>query len=406
MLHATGPRSESRPPVGGIVHPDFRAIATRFASLFRRSSAGGGAIAVYHHGELVVDVWAGYRDEEGTQPWERDTMAMSFSTTKGVAATVVHLLADRGLIGYDDTIAKHWPAFAGNGRDTITVRHLLSHQAGMHRIRGLVDEPEELLDDERVTALVAGQRPSPRPGRAPGYHAFTFGWLVAGLARAVTGRSMRELVAEEIAGPLGVDGLHIGATGDLRTRVAQLFPAPPPYVARPETGRVTARVRRLRGFTDALIVDGFHELWRDPAQRILDAQMPAVNGVFDARSLARMYAALAGGGAVNGTRLLSPQVVHEAGRVQRRERDYVLAMPMRWRLGYHQAFMASRAPAWKAFGHYGFGGSGAWADPETQLAVAFVTNRMGSATTPVADIRMVRLSGAVLTAARSRRQRA
>lgn len=400
-LRPTGPRDPHLPPIGGVVHPDFEDVAVRFTGLFRGRDTGGAALAVYRHGEPVVDVWGGYRDLDAEVPWDRDTMAMSFSTTKGVAATVIHRLADRELLDYDDPVAAHWPAFAGDGRDRITVRQLLSHRAGMHRCRGLVIEAEELLDHERMIELVAKQRPSPPPGTASGYHGLTFGWLVAGLARAVTGEDMRTLFAREIAQPLGLDGLHLGCPDERRDRVAPLFPETPAMLRRTIAGRLFERVSPLRPFAEALLVEGFDRLWFEEEQRILDTQMPAVNGVFTARALAKMYAALACRGAVDGVRFLSPETVHRAGKVQRRDRDRVLNIPMRWRLGYHQAFTVGLPPP-KAFGHFGYGGSGAWADPETGVSVGFVTNRLWSSTTPIGDTRLARLNGVVLGAVDAR----
>lgn len=386
---------------GGYVHPDFRDVARAFHGMFRDRGDGGGAVAAYHRGELVLDLWAGSADSVGGRPWRADTMAMSFSTTKGVVSTVVHRLADRGLIDYDRRVVDDWPSFGGDGRDAITVRQLLSHQAGLHRIRGLVDHADELLDHTAVRKVVAGQRPSPVPGTRSGYHGLTFGWLVAGLLEQITGSSMADLVQRELAEPLELDGCYIGAPIEERGRVAELFPRPPRAMGLARLARLAERSKRTRGIAEALLVDGFEELWFEPEQRILDAEMPAANGVFTARSLAKVYAALADGGEVDGVRVLSPETLREAGRIQTRQRDYVLGLPMRWRLGYHQAFTIGR-PAWKAFGHFGYGGSGGWADPETGLSFAFVTNRLGSTTTPIGDLRLVRLGGVALSTARER----
>lgn len=385
----------------GFIHADFQDVADRFDRYFRLPHDGGGAFAAYQDGELVMDIWAGYADHERRRPWERDTMAMSFSTTKGVVATALHRLVDRGLIDYDRTVASYWPAFEGGGRDEITVRQLMSHQAGLHRLRGLIDDAAELLDHEEVIDLVAAQEPSPAPGRASGYHGLTLGWLVAGLVRAITGTGLREVVAEEVDAPLDLDGCYIGCPTDQRGRVAKLFPRIPESIKAVGLGDRLQGLRFTKGFAEALLIDGFDELWFEEDQRILDTVMPAANGVFTARSLAKMYGALSNGGTIDGVRFLSPEVLHEAGRVQRRDRDYVLGLPMRWRIGYHQAMTLSR-PAWKAFGHFGYGGSGAWADPETGLAVGFVTNRLGNATTPVGDIRLLRLGGLALSAGRDR----
>jgi CubicO group peptidase (beta-lactamase class C family) len=379
----------------------FRPLVERFNAMFRRPSHGGGALAVHWRGEPVVDVWTGYADSVGERPWGHDTAAMSFSTTKGVVSTVVHRLVDRGLLEYDEPLATYWPAFEALDKRHVTLRLLLSHQAGLHRIRGVVPGAEDLLDHERIAELVASQVPHKPQRGGTGYHGLTFGWLLAGLVKAVTGMGLREAVAIELAKPLDLDGFWIGAPTAERHRVAELFPPMPKALGLDRiAGRVEAN-RRTRYLAEALLIDGFERLiFQDPDRRILDTEMPAANGVFTARSLARMYAALATDGSVDGVRVLSPETLHEAGRVQHRSRDYVLGLPMRWRLGYHQAFTMGRAPAWKAFGHYGYGGSGAWADPETGLSVAFVTNRLGSLTTPVGDVRLPRLSSAALTVAR------
>jgi CubicO group peptidase (beta-lactamase class C family) len=377
----------------------FRTLAVRFAGMFRRPSDGGGAVAAYLHGEPVVDLWTGSADPAGARPWERDTAAMSFSTTKGVVSTVVHRMVDRGLLEYDEPLATYWPPFDHPDRRHITLRLLRSHQAGLHRIRGLFPVAEDLLDHDAVAELLATQAPD-RPWReGTGYHAFTFGWLVAGLLKQVTGSDLRDLVQKELADPLGLDGCWIGAPVEERHRVAELF-SPSPILL---SARLAARMESnpsTRYLAEALLIDGFERLIvNDPARRILDTQMPAANGVFTARSLAKLYGALALDGTIDGVEVLSTATLREAGRVQNRRRDYVLGLPMRWRLGYHQAFSLGR-PAWKAFGHYGYGGSGAWADPETGLSLAFVTNRLGSVTTPIGDVRLPRLSAAALSAVR------
>jgi CubicO group peptidase (beta-lactamase class C family) len=402
MLHPSRDTQVGLPPIGGSVHPDYRDVAVAFTGHFRGRDPGGAALCVRHRGEVVVDVWGGYADPSTGRPWERDTMAMSFSTTKGIASTVIHRLADRGLLEYDERVATYWPAFGGQGREVITVRQLLSHQAGMYRIRGLVDDPEELLDHEHVLDRLTSHPPVEAPGSATAYHGLTYGWLVAGLAHAVTGRWMRELFQQEVARPLDLDGLHLGAPEALRDRVAPLRPETPVLLRWAGPGRLLEWFEVSRPLAEALLVDGFEQLWFEPEQRILDAQIPAVNGVFTARSLATVYAALANAGEVDGTRLLSAGTVHEAGRVQTRERDRVLNMPLRWRLGYHQVLAATTDQAWRAFGHHGYGGSGGWADPETGVSVGYVTNRLWSTTTPLADTRLIRLSADILRAARRR----
>jgi CubicO group peptidase (beta-lactamase class C family) len=386
--------------VKGHANRRFRPLVERFARIFRKPSHGGGALAVYWRGEPVVDVWAGYADDHGGREWQRETAAMSFSTTKGIASTVIHRLVDRELLSYDEPIATWWPAFDTDDKRHITLRLLMSHQAGLHRIRGVVPTAEDLLDHEGVADLVAAQAPSKPARGGTGYHGMTYGWLLAGLVQRVTGQGLGDAVQKELVAPLGLDGCFIGTPDREWPRVAELFP---PMPERFGTERMAERIagnRRTRYLAEALLIDGWERMVFDHEdRRILATEMPAANGVFTARSLARVYAALATDGTVDGVEVLTRATLNEAGRVQNRGRDYVLGLPMRWRLGYHQAFTAGR-PAWKAFGHYGYGGSGAWADPETGLSLAFVTNRLGSVTTPVGDVRLPRLTAAALAVAR------
>ena len=365
--------------------------------MFRKPANGGGALAVYWRGEPVVDVWTGYADSgRGERAWEQDTAAMSFSTTKGVASTVVHRLADRGWLSYDEPLATYWPAFATDDKRHVTLRLLMSHQAGLHRIRGVVPTAEELLDHRAVADLVAAQEPWKPSRGGTGYHGLTYGWLIAGLVARVTGKSLGAAVRQELTEPLDLDGCFIGTPDSEWHRVAELFPPMPDRFANPKMAARIAGHRRTRYFAEALLIDGWERLVFDHEdRRILATEMPAANGVFTARSLARVYAALATDGTVDGVEVLSRGTLREAGRVQNRGRDYVLGLPMRWRLGYHQAFTAGK-PAPKAFGHYGYGGSGAWADPASGLSLAFVTNRLGSVTTPIGDIRLPRLNSAAL----------
>ena len=381
------------------MHPTFLDVGEQFRRLFRRPGSGGGALTVLLDGEPVVDVWAGTRDLDGELPWERDTMALSFSTTKGVTATVLHRLVDRGLLDARAPVAEYWPEFAANGKQDVTVTDLLTHRAGLHDVRHLINDPTDVLDHLLMERLLAEAAPTIEPGTQSAYHGFTFGWLASGLARAVTGSDMRELFRSELAEPLGLTGLHLGVAeddGDTLARVAPLHDRGlslasllgSPLSIVPFVGRVA----------DALYVEAFDELLTGPEQPALHAQMPAVNGCFTARSLATLYATLAAGGTLHGVRLLDAATVQQAVRRVVRGRDAVLGIPMHWRLGYHQAFTAGRGSR-TAFGHYGYGGSGAWGDTMAGLAVAFVTNRLGSGTTPIGDSRLLRLNNAITNAA-------
>jgi CubicO group peptidase (beta-lactamase class C family) len=384
----------------GSLHPDFGPLGPLLVKYLTSKGRFGGALCVYHHGEKVVDVWGGPRGVAGA-PWDADTMAVSFSTTKGVTATALHILADRGQVDIEAPVATYWPEFAQAGKEAVTVRHLLTHTAGLHRLRGLVGSADELLDWEHMTSLLAAQPSNPPAGTAPGYHGITFGWLVGNVVRNVAGMPLSEFVQREIAEPLGLDGLYIGAPASEHHRVATLQPAITQHEAARAQTHIERAARRdsMRPMADALLVDGLLELLRD--ERSYGAAIPAVNGIFTARSLARMYAALGAGGELDGTRIMSAEHAALLSDVQVDARDYVIRINMKWRLGYHRPFALARRTG-HGFGHFGFGGSGGWADPESGLAIGFVTNDNTRTSTPFADIRLVRLGGRALRLARKR----
>ncbi len=389
----------------GFSRNGYGLIAKTFKRQLKRGS-GGAAITVYHRGEPVVDLWGGDRTDD--DEWHSDTVAMCFSTTKGVASTSLHILADRGLVDYDETVATYWPEFAANGKEAITVRHVLTHSAGLHRIRSLVDSGERLHDWDYMTAALAAAAPAYEPGTRHGYHALTYGWLVGEIVQRVSGMGFAEFVESEIATPLDCDGLYIGLPASERHRVAPLGPLSIPRPNNPTIRRVEKRVGTQMGkvvsalpipintrrLANALAPRNVEEALFGPG--VMDAAIPAANGFFTARSLARMYAMLAGGGELDGVRLLSEERIRIISEVQRRGLDHVLVMPMDWRLGYHRVF-TSRGSVRGAFGHFGFGGSGAWADPDRDLSLGFVCNR-GSGT-PVGDLRIMELGAAAVRAA-------
>jgi CubicO group peptidase (beta-lactamase class C family) len=381
--------------VRGHAEHGFRRVVESFAKLVTRGG-GGGALVVRQHGATVLDLCTGWADRAHTRPWTPETLALSFSTTKGIASTVIHRLAERGELAYDEPIATYWPEFAAAGKGRVTVRDLLTHRAGLSSVRAVAERPEDLLDH-----LATEERLAARAVRAPtersAYHAITYGWLIAGLARRVTGgRGLAELARTEVAAPLGVEGLHIGVNETAREFIAQPvgsglrhLGAASRYITPVLTG-----IKGTRAAHDALIAPGFHELFEGSEPSIWNTEMPAVNGALSADALARLYGALANGGADAGARLLSETTVSDLGRVHVRTADQVLGIPMRWRLGYHHAFGTGRdAP--RAFGHYGYGGSGGWADPDLGLSLGYVTNRIGSITTPMADLTLYRLSRVV-----------
>lgn len=399
----------------GSLHPDFAGVARTLRRIVPTKGPGGAAVCVYHHGEKVVDIWGGTKDDQGT-PWAADTLSLSFSTTKGVTSTLLHIYADRGLIDLEAPVASYWPEFAAAGKEGIKIRHLLCHEAGLYAIEDVVEDAHEMQDWATMIARLGAAKARHAPGAAHGYHAMTYGWLVGEVVRRVAGgKSFADLIAAEIAGPLGLEGLYCGVPQSQQHRCATLMAAgmdAPPEVAKRRTERMRAGAERWRdrlkklGFrydpTDsiaALLVPGIEtldmnsEAWRG-------ASVPAANGMFTARSLARMYACLAEGGELDGVRLLSDSYLRKVTRRQNDGAGRVIPVSMRWRLGYHRVFaVPHRMPG--AFGHFGFGGSGGWADPARKLAVALTVN--SGVGTPFGDSRIVRISSTAVRCAEKRR---
>jgi CubicO group peptidase (beta-lactamase class C family) len=356
--------------VHGAADPHFACAVRSFASMFPGRRFGGGALAVYLDGEPVVDVWTGWSDRRGRVPWSADTATMVFSATKGMASTVIHRLVDRGLIDYDAPVAEYWPAFGANGKSNITVRQVMQHQAGLSALRGA--STQDLLNHELMEERLAAARPGYSFGK-PAYHALTYGWLMSGLARAVTGKGMRELIRRELAEPLGTDGLHLGRPpADSPTRPAEII-MPQSAIQNSVFNAVAPKIAALR------LSAGFGSLYFPGVKAVaqgdiplMDGEIPAANGVATARGLARMYGAIANGGRIDGTQFLSRELA--AGLSGRRSLrpDGNLVIPLAFHLGYH------RLPfdVIPGFGHVGLGGSLGWADPDSGLAFGFVHNRL------------------------------
>ena len=387
----------------GTIHPDYAEVASSLRRAIPRTGQGGAAVCVYHRGRCVADLWGGTRDGVGS-PWCEDTVCLSFSTTKGVASTLLHILVDQGRAAYDDPVSKHWPEFGAQGKNAITVRQLLCHEGGLYRIAALVEHPDEMLDWEHMKQVVANAAPVHTPGATHGYHGLTYGWLIGGLIESIAERPFQRVLQEELIEPLNLEGMFIGMPAEAMARRAVLLDVPvEPSSPSTDDWRATLRERieaaltvvgvELPEFRASMMPFSEPFDWNDDA--VAAAVIPAANGHFTARSLAKMYAMIANGGELDGMRLLSRATVTEIGQVQNRGRDKVLFVPMRWRLGYHRAFvLGTRVPA--AFGHYGYGSSGAFCDPSRNLAVAMTVN--SGAASPSAYTRLPRVAGAAVRA--------
>jgi CubicO group peptidase (beta-lactamase class C family) len=360
-------------------------------------TASGGAVCVYHRGRPVVDAWSGVADRAGT-PWQSDSLAVSYSTTKGVTSTALHICVDRNLVDYDDRVADHWPEFAQHGKDSITVRQVLCHEAGMYDVASFLERPEQILDWDAMVTGLEGMTPAFEPGTNNGYHAVTFGFIVGEIIRRVSGLGITDFVRTQIAEPLALDGCYVGLPRVEHGRLvetiaspdaAQLTRDPAAMVRIAEQLGLTIRPELIAAALPPAVLTG------RGGDEWVEQPMPSGNGCFTARSLARMYACLAGGGELDGVRLVSDKTVARAIEPQNDRPDLILGFPMQWRLGYH-GVLTSAAVLPRGFGHNGYGGSGAWGDPDRELAVAYTLNALGNAI--AGDTRFMDIGGAAVRA--------
>ncbi|OSC40232.1 serine hydrolase domain-containing protein [Mycobacterium decipiens] len=358
--------------VSGAADPHFANVVKLFVQLFPGRRFGGGALSVYIAGRPVVDVWTGWSDRAGTEFWTADTGAMVFSATKGVASTVIHRLADRGLLSYETPVAEYWPEFAANGKGDITVHDVMRHRSGLSHLKGVTKT--ELMDHLLMERRLAASAPDHLRG-VQAYHALTYGWLLSGLARAVTGQGMRELIRQEVARPLKTDGLHLGRPpAGSPTKVAQIL-LPQSKLPTPIFNFIAPKVAGLpfSGGFGAMYFPGVKSLVQGDTP-FLDGEVPGANGVVTGRALAKMYGALANDGRIDGKKYLSKELVRGlTGRPRIAWPDANLVLPMPFHLGYHESPVPG---VLNGFGHVGLGGTLGWADPDTASSFGFVHNRL------------------------------
>jgi len=377
------------PNIEGTVAPGFEAARTAFAANFARDGdyqEVGASFAAFHKGRCVVDLWGGYRDRTRTKPWTRDTLINVWSSTKGIAATAVAILVDRGLLDYADKVAKHWPEFAANGKQDVTVAQLMSHQAGLNGFA----EPtalEDQFDWRGCTGKLAQQKPAWPPGTASSYHAMTYGWLAGELVRCIAGRSVGDFVRDEIAKPLSAD-FFIGLPESEEKRVAEMIGP-----------KRQAEVPPLSDIALMALINPQQNPEMPNRREWRAAEIPAANGQSSAMGLARLYAALAGDGSLEGVRILSPNTIARMTTPATNDgrQDMFLGFKDAWGMGFALNRPGIYGPNARAFGHSGWGGSFGCADPDAEVSIGYVCNQMGPEL--VGDPRTAALCDSVLTAA-------
>jgi CubicO group peptidase (beta-lactamase class C family) len=353
--------------IDGICDERFAGVRDAFETNLKERGDVGASFAMSVDGEMVVDLWGGYADEAGERPWKEDTIVNVYSTTKTMAALCLLVLADRGELDLKAPVASYWPEFAANGKEKVTAAHFMSHSAGLSGLDTPVTE-HELYDWDRIVTLLAEQAPWWEPGSQSGYHAITQGYLLGEVVRRVTGKTLGTYFAEEIAGPLGAD-FHIGLGREHFDRVADLIPpeAPPQDDIGADPGSVAART-----FANPPI----DALWsRTAAWR--EAEIPAANGHGNARSVVRAQTPVACGGNAFGVDLLSKATVDGIFEEQTNGVDLVLAMPVRFGMGYGlQSELVPLGPNKNVCFWGGWGGSLCLVDCDARVCMSYVMNKM------------------------------
>lgn len=347
-------------PIAGRCDTRFAAVRAAFEENFVERNDVGAALCLIVDGEPAIDLHGGWRDAARTAPWQADTLVNLWSTTKGVGAICFAILADRGLMSYDDRVADHWPEFGTHGKEGITIAMLLSHQAGLSGFTSPASVAD-LLAGEISARRLAEQTPIWEPGTASGYHAISIGILATELFRRIEGRSLKDFVRDELAGALGLD-IAIGLDPANDGRRAEIIA--PPELSSADIGQLTAP--QIAALANPPLDPS---LPNEPAWRAAD--LTSANGHSNAAALARLYAMFASG-------QVAAQTLAAATAPRVEGVDLVLGMPARWAAGFLLNSDGIYGPNQAAFGHSGWGGSFSFADPVAGIAMSYTMNRMGT----------------------------
>ncbi len=375
-------RKEPESVVHGYCHPDFMDVKEEFILNFRKRGEVGAACAVYYKGELVVDLWGGYQDRRTKKPWDEHTMVVSYSLTKGISAVILAMAQSRGYFDYDDPVSRYWPEFARNGKEAITIRQLLNHEAGLC----LPDEKvkaEKIDDQNYVTEVLSRQKPRWEPGYRHGYHMYTLGFHMNEIMRRSDpmNRSIGQFLNEEVVKPGNLSfyiGLPDSISDDRIARMIQIGPVNSLF----NLAVIPRETRKQMFMVKSYLFQSFFILKHyDPNIRypFLTVEIPSANGVGEVRAIAAIYGMMAMGGRELGideatfSEITAPASVPGSGSMI----DEVFKIETYYNLGFFKPgrydFYASSD---RAFGHPGVGGSFSFADPDKQLGYAYAMNKM------------------------------
>jgi len=356
----------------GEFDPAFAAVVDAFAENFAVEEEIGAATTVYVDGRKVVDLWGGYRDAGYAEPWQEDTILCMMSVAKGIAGIAFNILIDRGMVDPDAPVATYWPEFGQNGKDAVLVRHVLDHTAGLP----VVLDPlwkGAVFDCDAIVAALEKQAPLWEPGTVAAYHIHTQGNLLGEIVRRVTGKRFPQFIRDEVTGPLGADYQYGNLSEADLARCATLVP----------TVEGTLLAKRDTE-PDTLVAKGFTQFPDEPLPVTLNstafrrAEITSASGHGNPRAVARIYAAIARGGNLDGVTLMSRETVEDMLVEQHNQAERMQQRP------YHQGrgiLLNTPVSVWmgpnmRSFGHHGFGGSIGMGDPDAKIGFAYACNKM------------------------------
>lgn len=375
----------------GYIAKGFERVGEQFETHLKSGEEQGASFCATHNGEIVVDVWGGHRDVQRSQPWEKDTLALFYSVTKGLAAAVMLHLHEAGVFSYDTPVAEIWPEFGQNGKERITIRTLMNHRGGLAALDKIFSLEESVrpgyLDD--IAVILAKQKPLWTPEQGQAYHATTFGLYVRELFRRLCDQPFQTYFREHIAEPLGAD-VWVGIGSEYDERIAEI--------------KAPSSLHRVKNMLPHIIKGGTTEanvgrafLWpgslvrRSMLNPALEGNNPALynqpeirrhpvlwgGGVGTARGLAKIYAAMANDGGYDGVRLFKKETLEPLYERQGwSKQDGVLGKPLGWSQGFLKEEVGIFSPTEESFGHAGLGGSLGWADPVHRVSIGYVTNTL------------------------------
>lgn len=357
----------AEPMIDGICASGFEAVADAFRENFRSRGEVGGVVAVMRDGAMVVDLWGGHADAARTRPWEADTLVCMMSVAKAATALCAHILVDRGALDMGAPVSRYWPAFAAAGKETIPVRYLLDHRAGLPAIEAPLPEGAA-YDWDLMTGSLAAQAPLWPPGERRAYHSVTMGYLVGEVVRRISDKSLGRFLREEVCGPLEAD-YWIGLPESEHGRCAEFFGETRGTLF--DRSDPSSLLRRAMAQVSPAEVNG-------PEFR--SAEIPSINGFGTGRGVARLFGCLALGGGLDGVRVIGPEALDQGTTLQWTGKEELIGHERRMALGFLLGYPGHVAlgPSPRAFGHTGAGGAVGFADPDTGIGFAYAPNHMYS----------------------------